>query len=408
MSTQDIIVAAGWIAGILCSISAVYWLFAVVYIWLGLRSTLKLSDGLSAGLANSERPLVSIIMPAHNEEGMINEALTALLRSSYVNLEVIVVADRCNDGTVEIIKKHQATDDRLSLIELDMCPDDWAGKCHAAWHGAKAAKGDWLLFTDADTIFGKDLVTAALGLAVSNKLDLLTLLGNLSSTQAFEKTAQPVAAMTLMTIFPLQRANRKESKRRRPFANGQFLLFRADTYNKIGTHERVRQALLEDLLFALLLKKGDYAVAVTLGGEMFRVRMYASAQAFCTGWLRIFTEAANRNIRRLRKHVWRLRVQAFMPLLFWGSLIFGISLLLVDRDLAICTIILALSAQVCQLGALSLAYRAAGTSVRSIWRHPAGCLAVSAIITESIRYLQQQQGINWADRHYDIEQKIEQ
>ena len=162
--------------------------------------------------------------------------------------EVVLVLDRCTDGTLEIARRHAEADPRITIVENDSCPEGWAGKCHAAAVGARRATGAYLLFTDADTVFDPDLVRASVALAHARDLGLLSLLSTLTFTRRDEQIVQPVASMILVGLYPIDRVNRDDTPR--PFANGQFMLFRRSTYDRLGGHAAVRDSVLEDLAFA--------------------------------------------------------------------------------------------------------------------------------------------------------------
>lgn len=87
------------------------------------------------------KPLISIIIPAHNEERYLGETLRALARQNYRYFEVIVVANGCSDKTTEI-----ARDQCDKVIDL---PERGLGKARNT--GAAKARGDLLIFLDADT-----------------------------------------------------------------------------------------------------------------------------------------------------------------------------------------------------------------------------------------------------------------
>ncbi|NOG54565.1 MAG: glycosyltransferase [Planctomycetes bacterium] len=397
----------GWICVLIALAVLVLWLAALAFIAAGLRAMPRLRVAES-GPSDAEADLVSVIMPAHNEVSVIDEALTLLRASTYRQIEIIVVADRCTDGTVAVVNRHVEEDERVRLVETSECPEGWSGKCHAAWQGYQQSQGRWLLFTDADTLFDPALIQAAVALATRRSLDLLSLLGNLSGTKPFEKTAQPVAAMTLMTIFPIQKANRADPARRRPFANGQFMLFTRSGYETIGTHEQARAALLEDLYFALWAKKRGLRAGVTVAGRLFRVRMYDSQEAFINGWKRILTEATNRNIPRLQRIALRLHLQTLAGpcaaiCCFVGSWMARIEGWGVWGLVAA----VSLAALVAQIAALWLAYPLSGASRWSMWRYPWGCLACALLVRSAVDDLKTRRGIQWADLHYDVQDKVE-
>lgn len=395
---------AGWVCGAISAAIAAYWLATILVIRAGLRSLPPLEHftGPSAPPLPAPLPRVSVIIPAHNEEHVIDEALVALRASTFPDLEIVLAADRCTDRTLEIARRHAAADPRIRIVEISACPPDWSGKCHAAWSGYRVATGSYLLFTDADTLFHGDLVSAALRAVVHGDLDLLSLLGRLRTQKSFERTSQPIAAMSLMRIFPLHRANRMENSRRRPFANGQFLLFKRSAYESFGTHERIRHAILEDLVFALRFNGEGRRLAVMLAPSLFFVRMYETHAAFRNGWKRIFIEAVNREIPRLRQSAFRLRFLALTPLFLTASLLVGLLGLPGDPVLASTVLSLTVLAAVLQCTALAWSYHIQRVRLLDLLRFPFGSWSVASIFAEAAADLRQRRGIRWARLQYDV------
>ncbi len=408
MPSTLLTITIGWILALTCAGFLAYWLMAVWFIRLANRSMPRVRAGLDAAEPENGWPRVSIVVPAHNEEQFIDHALTTLRQSRYPALEIIIAADRCTDRTVAIVRRHMdQAGETVRLVEIDECPEGWSGKCHASWSGAKAATGDWLLFADADTTFDSDLVRAAMGIATEYRLDFLSLLGALTSARDFELTDQPVAAMSLMKMYPIHRANRNDRPGRRAFANGQFMLFRKSVYESIGMHEYIRDAILEDLRFARRLNHKGHRMGLVLADEMFRVRMYETAEEFHRGWKRIFIEAANRNIPRLRANVWRLRWLGLAPVLQVAALLLGLLMLPTNAPLALSCLALAAGSIAVQIMALRRAYAMQGTPRSAIWRFPIGCWRVASLFREAVDDLRLNRGIQWASLHYDVQDKKE-
>ncbi len=166
-------------------VSLCLWIGVAYRLFMMTRSNSSVREGLD--LPNPEDYLISIIVPAHNEERVIDRCATSLRNQSHEKIQVIFVLDRCTDRTLEILQKHAVEDDRICLIENDHCPDDWAGKCNAARIGAKQAVGDWLLFTDADTQFDTELVRCSVASAIKRNASLLSILSSLTITKTFEE-----------------------------------------------------------------------------------------------------------------------------------------------------------------------------------------------------------------------------
>jgi len=160
------------IIGVVVGVSLFLWIGVGFRLWSMAKTKSTIREGLT--LPTPENTTVSIIVPAHNEERVIDRCATSLRNQSFTAIQIIFVLDRCTDSTLAILQKHAEEDSRICLIENGSCPEDWAGKCNAAKVGAQQATGDWLLFTDADTKFDRELVQCAVASAIKRGAALLS------------------------------------------------------------------------------------------------------------------------------------------------------------------------------------------------------------------------------------------
>ncbi|MDG2291406.1 MAG: glycosyltransferase family 2 protein [Phycisphaerales bacterium] len=397
------LVAISWILLAITAMAVLYWsvvLLRVVRIQLT-RPTVR--RGLSGGELEGGWPSVSVIVPAHNEERVIKRCVQSILSQAYPDLELIVVLDRCTDGTRALLEPIAAEDDRLTLLINESCPSDWAGKCHAARLGARQARGDRLLFIDADTCCQPELFKSAIRIADTSDIALLSLLSTLTCEHDFERTAQPVASMALMTLYPPDLVNREPKGR--PFANGQFMLFNRASYESIGGHDAVKDDLLEDIAFARCISHDGGRVNILNADGMFTCSMYSSIESFRTGWLRIFLEACKRKPARLRKMARRVLVTgALLPFVLSGGVAVGVvTALTVDAGLGISLAIAALVAHVLQWVTLAIVYRMGHQPISAVWRHPMGCFEVSRILRRAAGVLVRGEPVVWAGKSYVLE-----
>lgn len=358
----------------------------------------SVADGIDPAL-----PKLSIIVPAHNEERVIDACCRSLRGQLYPDLEIVFVLDRCTDRTLDIARQHAAEDGRIVVIENDSCPEDWAGKCNAARLGAERATGEFLLFTDADTQFEPDLCRAAVTMAITRGAKLLSLLTSLTYKRNFERIAQPVATMQLMRIYPPQR--QRSSKQVRPFANGQFMLFSRDWYETIGGHSAVKDDLLEDLAFARLTQQAGGETAVLLADGMLRCSMYDSVKDFQTGWKRIFIEACRRKPKRLRKHARRILLTGIgLPIAQIASLLVA-AILFAQGMIATPVAMLAVTiiGWAIQFAALVCAYRLAGAPISAIIFYPIGSWITAKAMLDGAADLTQRRPVRWGGREYVLE-----
>lgn len=363
-----------------------------------LASAPRVHDGLAQPAPPEGWPPVSIIVPVHNEERVIASCVASLLASDYPDFEVVVVLDRCSDRSRELLGAFTERDPRLRVIENSACPPDWAGKCNAARVGAEAARGRYLLFTDADVRFDPALVRAAIGLQRRDGHGMLSLLPRVIASTAMERVVQPVAALTLMMMYPIDKANRKTH--RRPFANGQFMLFERGIYERIGGHAATKNQLLEDIAFARLVDASGARVGLAFAVDMLEVRMYPSYAALHEGWKRIFIEACRRRTKKLRAKAWLvLSIGIGAPIAQAGALVAGAA---VSHRMLIAAIVVAAAGIATQAAALGIFYRFIGSPMRGIFSSSLGAALVARMLWQGANDLAQGRPLRWGGLEYRL------
>jgi chlorobactene glucosyltransferase len=229
--------------------------------------------------------LVSIIMPAKDEEANIRAALQTVLAQDYPDIEVIVVDDRSRDGTADAVRE-AAADPRVRLISVKELPPGWFGKPHAMHVGAGEARGEWLLFVDADCRQAPHSVRAAVNFLTDHQGEMLSLWPVLEMHGFWENAVQPVAGSVLVAWFRPSWVN--NPRHGAAFANGQYILIRRDTYRAVGGHEAIRSEIVEDIALARLVKRSGHRLWNAIGADLFTTRMYDSLRAMYKGWTRIY------------------------------------------------------------------------------------------------------------------------
>jgi chlorobactene glucosyltransferase len=241
-----------------------HWLIvgALLLILGNILANLRSFDGLRRAEPPEKPPLVSILVPARNEERSIGDCVGSLLRQDYPNCEIIVLDDHSEDDTSVIIKRLFADaakarpDLKMRLVRGEELPEGWTGKNWACHQLAQAARGEFLLFTDADTTHAPGTVTAAVAYSLHNRAGLLSAWPRLVTGTLGEKLIVPVIVLIGMAFCPLwlQRWIQKKPERAAGFdvrglgaANGQFMFFTRRAYERIGGHEGVRAHVVEDI-----------------------------------------------------------------------------------------------------------------------------------------------------------------
>jgi chlorobactene glucosyltransferase len=190
------------------------------------------------------KPKVSIVVPARNEEETISKCIQSLLSQSYVNYEIIAVDDSSTDKTLSIISELSSKNPKLIVVKAHPIPDNWIGKNWACFQGYQKSSGEILLFTDADTVHKPDALSSAVNTMIHDELDALTLVPKLLCYDIITKFTLPVLSVFLHSRYSPLRVNNPKNKIGYFF--GSFYLISKKNYEKIGTHEKVRQELVED------------------------------------------------------------------------------------------------------------------------------------------------------------------
>jgi chlorobactene glucosyltransferase len=248
--------------------------------------------------------LVSIVVPARNEARVIERCVGSLTRLDGATLgirhEIIVVDDGSTDDTAErVAALDRGTATSLRLLAGEPLPQGWFGKPWACTQGARAARGDLLLFTDADTVHEPALLIRALAALREDGLDALSLMGRQEMGTFAERLVQPqIFALIGIRFRGLDRPVDR-SRRRHAFANGQFILVGREVYEAIEGHAAVRGEVVEDLRFAQEIVDAGYRLGVRRGEDVFATRMYTSLGEVVEGWTKNVATGARQAAGRL-------------------------------------------------------------------------------------------------------------
>lgn len=287
-------------------------------------------------MANGQIPIVSVIVPARNEEACLAQCLESLVPQTGIDFEVIVVDDASTDRTAEIaqsfVTAHQtgagtvvhthAPDSgttgkgtsstranfaptldthgtagsraltgepsvsknclAVTLIAAPPLPENWTGKNNAMSAGAKIARGKWLLFTDADTVHKPGSLARAVAEAEEQGAALLSYSPEQEVRTFWEKAVMPVIFAQLAATYPPKKVNDPASSI--AAANGQYLLISRAAYDAVGGHTKIASDLLEDVAMARLVKLSGRKIFFRYGGDAVRTRMYRNWAQMKEGW----------------------------------------------------------------------------------------------------------------------------
>lgn len=274
-----------WISGCLLALA---WFSRVLDAALGMRNIADIArpEWNRRPTGNSR---VTIIVPARNEEADIERTLTNLVALDYDNYEVIAVNDRSTDRTGEIIKRvwgagapstgsvqtpmsrksretwaTPAT--KLKVIHIEELPNGWLGKTHAMWTAARQATGDWLLFTDADVIFKPDSLRRALAYAESAHADHVVMFPQIIMKTPGERMM--IAFFQTLFVFGHRPWKVADPSTQDHMGVGAFNLVRRKVYESVGTYERLRMEVLDDMKLGKVVKEAGYAQRNVFGEDL--------------------------------------------------------------------------------------------------------------------------------------------
>ena len=242
---------------------------------------------------------VSVLVPARDEERSIGECAGSLLAQDYPDFEVLVLDDGSTDRTAAIVRDLIGGNPRHRLLAGSPLPEGWTGKNWACHQLSQAATGDWLLFTDADTVHSPGALTAAVAMAAGQRADLFSAWPRLITLTLGEKLIIPVLHVIALCWFPhaalqfLQGRPRLAARippkllRSWGGANGQYILFRRAAYERIGGHAAMRDHIVEDVALgreiARRIPDGMRLVNCD-GSRLIDCRMYRSFREVCDGF----------------------------------------------------------------------------------------------------------------------------
>jgi chlorobactene glucosyltransferase len=264
-----------------------------------IRNRYELTPVQSYEQSANEEKLISVCIPARNEEMNIGYLLDSVLKQSRDNFNVLVLDDNSEDATPDILNTYKKKfGHRLKIISGQPKPDNWLGKPWACHQLGEAADGDILLFLDADTRVTPQFLNHIDGAMRNFKLDMLTVWPQQIVGTFWEKTVIPMVYYTLLSYLPVIYVYRKP--RWMPellynalaghfaAANGQCIALTRKAYQQIGGHETVKSRVVEDVELARIIKKSGYTLRMFSGLKSISCRMYRGQKEMFSGFRKNF------------------------------------------------------------------------------------------------------------------------
>lgn len=339
-----------------------------------------------------DAPSLSVIVPARNEERSIERCVRSLLAQTLHDYEVIVVDDRSEDRTGAILAELALEDRRLRVIAGAPLPGGWVGKPWALAQGVRAARGAWLLFTDADTCHAPHAFSSALAFVRARGADALSIWTHQELGSWGERAVLP----TIMTMVMLGSGTMAQvndpADRDHALANGQFILVARAAHEALGGFDALRGEIVEDIAFARRLKAdGRFRLVLADGAQLVRVRMYTSLRELWDGFTKNMYLGAEGDLLKLGGGA------VFLALLSVVPAALAADALARKRPLR------ALEALLCVANGIAVeahGLRKTGIPLRFAWYAPIGYAVCGAILVNSTLRTLTGRGVEWRGRRY--------
>jgi len=286
---------AGWVFAGACWALAVGWVWQAVVASIGMRrlpdlwrraaagvgaeSGLDRASELAVGDGELGGPLITVIVPACNEEDKIEGTLRSLMAQEGVRLEVIAVDDRSTDRTGArmdaVAAEMVGGTHTLRVIHIKELPAGWMGKAHAMARAGEMASAPWLLFTDGDVWFAPQALALSVGYAEEERADHVVLALTLEYKSVAE--AATFAAFQALSQWSFKVWKVADAGAKEFFGAGGFNLVRREVYERVGGFEAMRMEVIEDLRLGFTIKRAGYRQRVVVGDGLLRLRWIEGA-----------------------------------------------------------------------------------------------------------------------------------
>ncbi len=344
-------------------------------------------------IPDDKLPFVSVLIPARNEEHNIAQIVNSLLVQDYPSYEVIVLNDNSDDRTGEILLEIQGLHPELKILSGKPLEKGWTGKCFACKQLYEASKGEFILFTDADTLHNRNSLRDSITIALNRNADMVTLFPKMTMVSFAEKLIMPMLWFTVMLLLPFYFVDKKGFIKF-SIGIGPFILFKRSAYAAIGGHDSVKNAIVEDVWLARKIKEHGLQLIVADGQHMLSVRMYRNFKEIWNGFSKnIFAGFEFSSIALFSVNLLYLLLFLIPFLLFFIQLSLQFSLNITLILTGIQVLILYFTRTI-----ISARFK---LGFISTLLHPVGALSVPLIAVNSWRWIKSGLGAKWKGRVYN-------
>lgn len=338
-------------------------------------------------------PLISILIPARNEAENISRCLKSLLKQDYPNLEIIVLNDNSTDKTSKVVEGIAQKDIRVRLIEGAPLEEGWTGKNFASHQLAKQAKGEYFIFTDADTLHFPKTISSALAALITSKIDALSIYPRQIMVTFWERMSVPIINIALQCFIPFILIKKTKG----PListAIGQFMMFTREAYEKSGGYESIKGHLVDDIQISKRVKKAGYKFMVFDGRNTVYCRMYKNLKGVVIGLTKSMYPAFNGNVFVLFSFTGLLSVMLLFPFI-----LLPMSFLFDWPDTIIRIIIIQIAIILVMKAMFAIRYK---QRMIDILLAPISMAVIDALVFISFFQAKYGEGLTWKDRVYDV------
>lgn len=371
---------------IIASVTCLFLILTILEFTIGFHKIRCLSR--QASLEPSQLPMVSIIFSALNEEKDIEATISAMLKLNYPAFEIIAINDRSTDRTGDLLNRLQQQHPKhVHALHIEQLPKGWLGKNHALHLGAQHAKGQWLLFTDADAHMKPDLLTKAMSYTLTKHLDHLTILEHHLRHTFWLNVfflAYYVCYTMAMKPWRIRYAWSKKS-----LGHGAFNLVKKQSYDSCHGHQTIAMECLDDLKFGQMIKQHGFLQDTVDGRDFLERQWYGTTQEMIAGLKKnSFAYSGYRLLHTLSDIVFALMLYLWpiLAVILFSGTLFWLNVVNIALTLAMCAYV---------AGQFRLEKRYA-------WFYPAAILLLIYTVINSVIATYTHQGVVWRGTHYSL------
>ena len=277
---------------------------------LGMRRMAALDD--VPPLHQENVPKVSVIIPACNEAATLEPALKSIFAMDYADLEVIVVNDRSVDHTGVVLEQMQKQYPSLHIHDISALTEGWLGKNHALQYGAERARGEYLLFTDADIIMENSSISRAMRHMLENKLDHMSMIfKNIAPGGLLNALVLDAGAGLMLLLKPWKA---KDPNSKRYMGVGAFNLVKSTVYKEIDGHKTIAMHPIDDVMLGKVIKHRGFSQDCLLGHNFIQAEWYVDVRDFINGLMKNTFAFCNYNMANVLFGVLIIMIINILPL----------------------------------------------------------------------------------------------